>query len=76
MPRQAVFVELFHERVRIEFLDIPYPRLFPPSLEEHHGTNLGGHTGGLAYALHAGFLVGLLVAAVVIYIVGTLFAIL
>ena len=42
--------------------------------QEHHGTNHGGHTGGIAYALHAGFLVGLLVT-VVIYIVGTLFAI-
>ncbi len=76
MPRQALFVELFHERVRIEFFNIPYTRFFPQSLEEHHGTNHGGHTGGIAYALHTGFLVGLLVATVVIYIVGTLFAIL
>ena len=53
-----------------------YLYITPQSLEEHHGTNHGGHTGGIAYALHTGFLVGLLVATVVIYIVGTLFAIL
>ena len=76
MPRQALLVELFHKRVRIEFLDIPYPRLFPQSLEEHHGTNHGRYTGGIAYALHAGFLVGFLVATVVVYILGPLFAIL
>ncbi len=73
MPRQALFVELFHERVRIEFFNIPYTRFFPQSLEEHHGTNHGGHRWLMP---HTGFLVGLLVATVVIYIVGTLFAIL
>ena len=74
MPGQPLLVELFHEWIRVEVLDIPYARLAPDTLEEHHGAYHGGHTGGIAYALHACLLISLLVLAVVVDIVGVFLA--
>ena len=76
MPRQTLLVELLHEWVWVEFLYVPYARLLPDALQEHHRTDHGWHTGGIAYALHTGLVVSLLVLAVVIYVVGALLAIL
>ena len=76
MPRQTLLVELFHEWIWIELLNVPYTRLAPQALEEHHCTNHGRNTSGVAYALHTSLLVGSLVRAVVVYIVCLLLAVL
>ena len=75
VPREALFVELFHERIGVELFYVPHTRTFPDALEEHHGTYHGGYTGGVAYALHASFLVSFLVATVVVDIVGAFLAV-
>lgn len=75
MPRQSLLVELFHERIRIKLLYVPYARLAPQTFEEHHCTNHGGHTCCVAYALHASLLVSLLMRAVVINIICALLAV-
>ena len=76
MPWQSLLVQLLHEWIWVELLYVPYAWFLPDALEEHHGTNHGWHTGGVAYALHTGFVVSLLVLAVVINVVGALLAIL
>ena len=48
----------------------------PDALEEHHGTDHGWHTCGIAYALHAGLVVCFLMLAVVVNIIGVLLAVL
>ena len=70
VPWQSLLVQLLHEWIWVELLYVPYAWLLPDALEEHHGTNHGWHTGGVAYALHTGFVVSLLVLAVVINVVG------
>ena len=75
MPRQPLLVELLHEGIGIELLDIVYTRLFPDAFEEHHGTYHGRYTGGVAYALHAGLFVGGTVRTVVVDIIGKLLAV-
>ena len=62
MPRQTLLVQLFHEGVGIEFLDIVNAWLLPQALAEHHGTNHSWHTRGIAYALHARLFIGCTVA--------------
>ena len=76
MPWQSLLVQLLHEWIWVELLYIPDAWFLPDALQEHHRTNHGWHTSGVAYALHAGFVVSLLVLAVVIYVVGTFLAIL
>ena len=76
MPRQTLLVELLHERIGIELLDVPNARLAPQTLEEHHGTDHCRDTSGVAYALHTGLLVGSLVRTVVVNVVGLLLAVL
>ena len=75
VPRQTLLVELFHEWIGVEVFHIPNSGFTPKSLEEHHRANHGWYTGGIAYALHTCLLVSFLVLAVVIYIIGVLFAI-
>ena len=76
MPRQTLLVELLHERIRIELLYVPNARLAPQTLEEHHSADHSRNTRCVAYALHAGLLVGSLVRAVVVDVVGLLLAVL
>ena len=61
MPRQTLLVELFHEGIGVKLFYVPHTGPAPQTLEEHHGTNHGRHTGGVAHALHACLLVGSLV---------------
>ena len=76
MPWQSLLVELLHEWIWVELLYVPNAWLLPDALEEHHGTNHGWYTGGVAYALHTGFVVSFLLLAVVVYVVGALLPIL
>ena len=76
VPWQSLTVELFHERIRIKLFHVPHARLAPQSLEEHHCSYHGGHSGGVAYALHARFAISLLVLAVVVHVVSLLLAVL
>ncbi len=76
MPGQALLVELLHEWVGVELLDVPYARLLPDAFQQHHGADHGWHARGVADALHARLVVGILVLAVVIYIIGVLLAVL
>ena len=75
MPRETLFVELLHERIGVELLDIEDARLAPESLAEHHRTNHCRNTSGIAYTLHTRFHIGILVLAVIIYIIGVLLAV-
>ena len=75
MARQTLFVQLFHEGIWIEFLYVVYARLLPQTLAEHHGAYHGWYACGVADALHARFLVGSTMRAVVVNIVGVLHAI-
>ena len=74
VPGQTLLVELLHEGIGIELLDVVHARFVPQSLEEHQGTYHGWHARGVAYALHARLIVGCLMRTVVIYIVGVLLA--
>jgi hypothetical protein len=70
MPRQSLLVQFLHEWVWVELLDIPYARFAPQPFEEHLRSDAGWYSSGVAHTLHAGLLVCLLVAAVVVYIIG------
>ena len=50
--------------------------LVPQALEEHHGTCHCRHAGGVTHGLHTGFLVSLVVVAVVVDVVSERFAVL
>ena len=76
MPWQSLLVQLLHEWIWVELLYVPDAWLLPDALEEHHGTNHGWYTCGVADTLHTGFVVSFLVLAVVINVVGALLAIL
>ena len=77
MPWQSLLVELLHEWIWVELLNVPYTWFLPDALEEHHGTNHAGTPGGAELTpLHTGFVVSLLVLAVVVNVVGALLAIL
>ena len=76
MPRQALFVELGHERIGVELLDVPHAGTPPETFEEHHCANHGWHARRVADALHASLLVGRLVRAVVVDVVGAFLAVL
>ena len=76
MPRQSLFVQLFHEGIGVEFFYIPYTRAFPQTFKEHHGSNHGRYACCVAYPLHTSFLVGCLMAAVIIYVICTLLTVL
>ena len=69
MPGETLERKLCHEGVRIEFLNVVHTGFFPFSCQEHLCAYHGGHSGGVAHRLHAGFLVGFLVAAIVVYVV-------
>ena len=58
VPGKALLVELLHEGIGIELLDIMNTWLAPQALAEHHGTNHGRHTCGVTNALHARLIVG------------------
>ena len=75
VPRQTLLVQLLHEGIGIELLDIVNARFLPKSLAEHHGTNHGWNASGVADALHARLLVSGTMATVVIYIIGMLLAV-
>ena len=74
MPRQSLFGEGLEERIRVELLDVVHAGFDPFAGEEHHGAGHGRYAGGVADGLHAGLFEGLLVRAVVIYIIGKGFA--
>ena len=69
VPRQALLGEDLEEWVGVKFLDVVYAGLYPLAGEEHHGAGHGGHAGGVAYGLHAGFAVSGFVGAVIIDVV-------
>ena len=75
VPGETFLVEELHEGVGVEFFDVPYAGFAPDTLEEEHGTNHCRYASGVAHTLHARFLVGCLMRAVVIDIVGALFAV-
>ena len=75
VPGQSLLVELLHEWIWIEFLYVVYAWLLPQALAEHHGTNHGWYTCGVASALHTSFLKGCTMAAVVVYVVSVLLAV-
>ena len=75
MPRQTLLVELLHEWIGIELLYVVHTWGVPKTLAEHHGTNHRWYTCGVANTLHTCLLVGGTVAAVVVYIIGVLLAI-
>ena len=66
-PRKSLFVMLFHEWIGIKLFNVVYTRFAPFTCEKHHGANHGGHSGGVAYSLCAGFLVGGFMTAIVVY---------
>ena len=70
VPGQSLLVELLHEGIGIELLDVVNARHVPLAGEEHHGTDHGRHTRGVAYALSTGLEIGGVVAAVVVDVVG------
>ena len=72
MPRKALDVELGHEWIWIELLDVVNTWLRPDALEEHHCADHGRNAGGVRDTLHAGLEVSIAVRAVVPYIVGVL----
>ena len=51
MPRQSLKIQLLHEGVGVEVLDIPHAGLLPDALDEHHRTNHGRHAGGVGNTL-------------------------
>ena len=75
VPRQALLVQLLHEGIGIEFLDVVNAWLLPQTLAEHHGTNHSWNTSGVAYALHSSLLICVLMLAVVVNVVCLLLAI-
>ena len=76
VPGQTLFVQLFHERIGVEVLYVPYARFFPDALDEHHRADHSRHACGVGHALHARLLVSLLVLTVVVDVVGVLLAVL
>ena len=75
MPWQPLDVELFHEWIRVEVLDVPYSRFAPEPFEEHHRAYHRRHTRGVAHTLHTRLVVSVLMLAVVIYVVSLLLAV-
>lgn len=69
MPGQSLLVQFLHEGIGIKFFDVPYAGLLPQAEHEQAGTDAGGDTGRIAYALHAGLLVGGTVRAVVVDVI-------
>ena len=47
MPRQTLLVQLFHEWIGVELLDIVDAWLLPQTFAEHHSTNHGGNARGV-----------------------------
>ena len=76
VPGQTLLVEFLHKGIGIELFDIPYARTLPEAEHKHAGTDAGGHTRRVADALHTRFFVGSAVRAVVVDVVGLLFAVL
>ena len=75
-PWQTMFVQLFHKGIGVEFLYVKHARLFPDALQVHHCPYHTGYTSGIANCLCARFLIGNLMAAVVVYVVGFFFSVL
>ena len=69
LPGKALLIELFHEGIGVEFLNVMHAGLVPKALEEHHGAYHGRHTRRVADALHACLFVSGLMRAVIIYII-------
>ena len=75
MPRQSLLVQLVHEWVGVKLLHVVHSGFVPQSECKHPCADACRHAGGVANTLHAGLLVGSLVRAVVINIVGVLLAV-
>ena len=75
VPGEAVAADLLHERIGIELFDVEDAFAFPLAGEDHLGAEHGRNAGGVGNCLSADFLVASSVVAVVIHIVGTLFAV-
>ena len=76
MPGQSLLVKLFHERIGIELLYVPYTRSLPQTFEEHHGANHGRNTGGVSNSLGANFFVAFFMVTDVVEVVGFVLAVL
>jgi len=72
MPWQSLFVQLFHKRIGIKFLDIMYSRLAPQPFEEHHSTDHSRYTGSITYSLRTCFFISGFMATIVVYVIGSL----
>ena len=76
VPGQSLLVELVHERIWVKLLNIPHARLLPQAEHKHTCANAGRHTSCVADALHARFVVGRLVRAVIVNVVSVFLAVL
>ena len=74
-PWETLLVELLHEWIWVELLDVVHAWSIPLASEEHHCANHSWHACGVAYALHTCLEISIAVAAVVIDVVGMLLAI-
>ena len=73
VPGEALVVEHVEEWIGVELFDVVHTWLFPQPLEEHHCPGHGWYASGVAHGLHASFLVGGFVAAIVVDVVGEWF---
>ena len=76
VPGQSLLVELVHERIWVKLLNVPHARFLPQAEHKHACANAGRHTSCVADALHARFVVGRLVRAVVLNVVSVFLAVL
>ena len=76
MPWKPVDVQLFHEGIRVKFFNIKDAGLFPFTGHEQQRPNHRRNSRGITHALCAGFLIGILVFAIVIDIICFLLVIL
>ena len=73
MPRQSLFIQLFHERIRVELFHVPDARFTPDALHEQFGTNHCWNAGRVADTLCARFHIRRMMAAIVVNIIGQFF---
>ncbi len=72
MPGQPLLGKRLQERIGVELLDVVHTGLLPDALEEHQRTRHGRYAGGIAHALHARLMIGILVTAVVVNVISVL----
>src|SRR4030042_2561754 len=76
MPRKSMNLELLHEGIRVKCCHVKDPRLPPLTSQKHQGADHGGHSRGIAHGLRACLLIGVLVSAIIIDVIGFLLMIL